>query len=366
MQPQTKTIGLTLSECVDQYLALRQVDKKKYYAGYLIAAKWAWKELFWNTLWVTQSVWKPILSSGDIYNYIEIPKDCLRIFTINEVDDCGNLITVYYNSKLNTIPIPPPATGGLCCTNGVCQDVASFNYTTQWLFNIAGVDYYQKIWLKYCPNGTIIEYTETPVKKYNDFTGDGGDYMNDYNNDHLRIGAAFSDYTIVTQIEQKTLCVLQAKPCGCPVENDYNQQLLKETCGCHISPFGKKWAEKCAVESGNINDNWHGDVKIAPCGTKIYYRGSFHRKRKYPNHLLLLYQTNAENCGEQVIVPEYAVEAVFCGVDFRTKRFNNSFSLSEKKEAKYEWHDAQSNVIKFLSPINLEEISNVQDTPILF
>ena len=356
----------TLSQTVDEYLALRQIDKKKYYASYLIASKWAWKKLFWNTMFVTSSVWKPILK-GEPYNYIEVPKDAIRIFSIDEVDECGNTVNVFYNPKLNTLPKPKSNKGGKCCTGGVCEDVDNVTMTTTLLFTINGIDYYEKDWIKVCPNGDVIEYREVPTKKYNDFVGDGGDYMNDYNNDYLKVGQPFSDYSIVTETFQKTICKLKVKDCGCPIDDEENEQTLRTYCGCYLPPYNeRRRKEYCAIQSGNINDNGRGEVKISECGTKIYYKPTYKGRRKRADHLLVNYQTNGEVCGTQVEIPEYAVEAMFCGIDYKSKQFNNAYSRGEKEDAKHAFSAAQNDVIIYLNALDLDYLSNIQDTPILY
>src|SRR6185369_13942603 len=92
----------TLSEATEEYLAMRGVDKLKYFSRYLVCAKNAYKEVFKTVLWTTKNVWQP-LRKGDPYNYIDVPIDLQRLFSINEQDDCGNIIPLYYNNKLNVI-----------------------------------------------------------------------------------------------------------------------------------------------------------------------------------------------------------------------------------------------------------------------
>jgi len=204
----------TLDGVVDEYLIQRQISKKKYYSGYLSAAKWAWRELFQNTIYSVQSEWFP-LRKGEPYDYIDVPKNLQRLFTVAVTNSCNNIIPLYYNNYANIIPEPKKSACGcgICsCEGGMCNDIAALTKLTKLLFTVSGVDYYETIWLKLCPNGDIIEYRNVPIKKYNNYTGDGGDYNSDYNNDYLIENPPFSDYEIVYQDFQRILCKLDVKP----------------------------------------------------------------------------------------------------------------------------------------------------------
>src|SRR5258706_2266858 len=153
---------VTLSEAVDEYLIENMINKKKYYPAYLTVAKRAWKKLFWNTLYVVQSQWMP-LKKGNPYNYIDLPAGTVRLLSVAETNHCGNIEALFYNPQLNVIAKPTInncSCGKFDC-DGLCGDLNNMTVTTQEAFAINGVTYYQKTWLKYCPNGDILEYTET-------------------------------------------------------------------------------------------------------------------------------------------------------------------------------------------------------------
>lgn len=359
----------TLSEIVDQYLILRQISKKKYFSNYLLQARYVWKELFKNTIWSTQSEWMT-LKSGDPYNYIDVPRGTVRIFSVSEVDHCGKIIPLYYNNQLNIIIKPTESNCGCksCnCNGGLCDDVGGLTKTTTYLFTVSGVDYYETDWLKVCPNGDVIEYRQVPTKKYNNFTGDGGDFNSDYNNDYLIANPPFADFTIETQTFQKIICHLSVKPCGCPENTPENEELFLNQCGAFFLCDNLRHRRHCEHVVGDTNSNHRGTVKISECGDKIYYKPNPIRHHhvqiedKLPTHLLVNYQTSGEDCSSVVIVPDYAIECMFSGIDYYSKRFNNMYNLSEKKQAKYDFVDEQNKIITFLSPFNLQELSNVQD-----
>lgn len=367
----TQAGAYTITELTEEYLAERQINKKKYFAGYLIYAKLAWRHLFTKTIYSVQSEWKT-LKKGTPYNYIDVPSGMSRLFSVAEQDDCGNIVPIFYNPKLGIISKPSVKQCGCndCECGGLCEDMNSLTLTTRIIFTLSGVDYIEKTWIKSCPNGDVIQFKVTPVKKYNNFTGDGADYLVDYNNDY-DIPAPFSDYTIVYDTSQKIICKIDVLPCGCPVDSPQNAQTLQTACGLFLCAYNKCGSGIYQDLLGNINDNHRGEIKISECGTKIYYKPSPHwhttgPKSKLPDFLLVNFQTSGDNCNGQVVVPTYSVDAMKYGIDFFYKRFNNSFSRIDKDHSKYAWVDAQNEVIKFLNPISLEWLSSVQDGAILF
>lgn len=359
----------TISDATSEYLIQRGIDKKKHFASYLIGGKWAWKWLFKNTIYSVQSEWKT-LKAGTPYNYIDMPSDVVRFFSVAEEDECGKIVPLFYNNQLNIIEKPKNKNCGCesCDCSGLCDDINSTVLTTKVAFTINGVDYIEKTWIKSCKNGDIIRYREVPVKKYNDFVGDAGDYNQDYNNDYLIGHSPFGNYSIVTEKFQDIICKLDVHPCGCPIETPENTCKFTDACGNFLRFDSRRKRDKFLP---NINNNHRGEVKISECNTKIYYRPNMRHNHhvngaKLPEFLLVNYQTSGTNCTDTVIVPEYAMEALFAGIDYYSKRFNNTYSSLEKRESKYVWVDAQNDLINFLNPISLNFISNVQDAPIVW
>lgn len=366
----------TLSEATEEYLLTRGVDKKKYYTRYLVIAQRVWQKIFWNTLWVSKSVWQT-LKKGDPYDYIDVPKGAMRIFTINVNDDCGKIVPLWYNNQLDVVKKPLVRKCGCekCDCAGLCEDVNGFTVTTKVLFTINGIDYSEKTWLKYCPNGDIWEYSQIPTKKYLDFTGDAGDYNNDYNNDYYIGEPPLANFEIVTQTVQRKICALTIKPCGCPEETPENQQLLLTNCGCFL-PFSNTLRRcHCDPFLANPNPDCLGEVKISECGTRIYYRPTWDRHRqacmagsvnptggpRLPQFLNIIYQTDGKTVDSQTVVPEFSIWAMFAGIDHFSKQFNNKYSLAEKKSSEYYFEDQCNKIIVFLNPLNLETQSHVQD-----
>jgi hypothetical protein len=364
----------SLADCLSEYFALRQINKKKYFASYLIGAKHTWKQLFEKTIYAMSSEWKTV-KNGDPYPYVDVPRGAQRIFSIAVNDDCGDVKPIYYNPRMNIIPKPAEKKCGCnsCQCGGLCEDVNSTVLTTNVLFTINGIPYSEKIWLKYCPNGDMIEYKEIPTKKYNDFRGDGGDYNNDFNNDYSIGSPGFSNFTIVTNTFQRKICTLKTLPCGCPVEDQENEELIQSHCGCFLPFFGHHRKKHCDHFLAEPNTSELGEVKISECGTRIYFKpGHKHHRcrdgnhKRIPDFLLVIYQTGGEpeNISDQVQVPTAAAykDAVWDGIDYQSKRFNNKYTLAEKTTAKYAYNDSCNGLVTYLNPLNMQDLGDMQDS----
>lgn len=360
----------TLSEIVDKYLIYAGVDHKKHYARYLILGQECWEEIFQNTLWVIKSVWMPT-KAGSLYNYVDLPTDCLRLLGVGVDDRCGLIQPLFYNNQLNVVAKPTSKKCGCSCSDcgGLCEGVNSTTKTTKLMFSIAGVPYYQTCWIKYCPNGDVLEFCSTPAKKYNNIVGDGGDYDEDeYNPDWLIGNPPFSDYSIEYIETQTKVCHLETKVCGCPQETPENNQLFLDCCGFYIDWGCKK--KPCKQYSPNINNNKYGEIKMSECGNKIEYHPNRHWQqvttKQIPDYLLVNYQTTGENVGSETIIPKFAREVMYAAMDCKRKEYNSSFSEFDKQSSYYRYQAKKNDVIGYLNPINLIELSKVQNIPIKY
>lgn len=359
----------TISEGVEKYMNDRLISKKKFFPAYLNIAKDTWQSIFRNTLWVVQTRWLT-LKLGDPYNYIDVPRGCSRIFGASIRDHCGLLQPLFYNSQLDVVnqPAERKCSCTTCDCSGLCTDVNSFSVTTRLVFTINNIDYYEKTWLQYCPNGDILEYSEIPTKKYNNIVGDGGDFNDDYNDDYSIAAAPFSDYTVVTTKQQRKICHLETLVCGCPAETEENVQILNDTCGCNLNWNCNGRRRHCRQSSQNINNNFWGEIKFSDCKTKIYFRPSRHwikvTNLEFPEFLQLDFQTNGIEVDSETTFPDYCIDAMTTGINWRSMRFNGRYNFKEKKEAEYMHIDAVNKVIGFLNPIDLIQLSNIQDARI--
>jgi hypothetical protein len=360
----------TLAETVDRFLIRSGIEKKKYFGRYMVTAQEVWEDVFQNTLWVMKSVWVPT-KAGSPYNYIDVPADCLRLLGVETEDKCGLIQPLFYNNQLNVVVKPKDKKCGCSCNcGGLCDAVNSTIVQTKLLFTINNVPYYQKTWIQYCPNGDVIEWTETPTKKYNNTIGDGGDYNADYNEDYLIGAPPFSDYTIETIKSQKKVCKLETQPCGCPIETPQNEEVFFGCCSAYVNLGCCNKRKHCRQFSENINNNHYGEVKISECGTKVYYRPNRHWRlvtnKEIPDYLLITYQTTGKTVGQETLIPQYARNLMYACLDYARKEYNGSFSMGERQEAYYKREDEKAKLTAYLSPITIEFLAQVQDAQIKF
>jgi hypothetical protein len=361
-------LSYTISELTDRFLIRNGIDKKKYFSRYLVIAGEIWEDIFQKTLWSIKSVWMPT-KLGDPFNYVDMPSDCLRLLSVAVDDKCDLIQPLFYNNQLNVVSKPITKKCGCTCDcGGLCDEVNSLTTTTKLIFTINGIPYYQKCWLSYCPNGDVLEFCETPTKKYNTLAGDSGDFNDDYNDDYDIAAAPFSAYEIVTVTSQRKICKLETKVCGCPVESPENCQTLIDACGCSISWGCRSKRKHCKQYSENINSNHLGEIKISECGTKIFYRKSSHwklvAKKETPDYLLVNYQSTGETPGAETLVPRYARNLMYAALDNARKEYNSSYGIGEKQAACYKLNYERSEVIAYLNPISLIDMAQVQDQPI--
>lgn len=355
-------------------MGLNQISIKKYLPSYLIAGKRAWRKLYWNTLYVTNSIWLPV-KAGDPYPYVDKPADCERLLYIGGTDHCGDVQPLFYNNTMNVVAQPKVKKCGCesCDCSGLCEDLNSTVFTTNVLFTINGIDYVEKIWIKYGRNGDILEYKETPVKQYNDFIGDGGDFNNDFNNDYSIGTGGLSNFTVITKTSQRKICHLKTYPCGCPMDVPENEELVRNHCSCFIPFFGHRRREHCEKFLYDTNRLDRGECKLSECGTKIYFRPvSRHNHRhdqdhkRIPDFLLVGYQTNGDpkKVNDQIRIPEFSIDAHWAGTFYYIKKFNAKYSQNERDSAKYLFDSECDNLIGFLNPLSLQDLADIQDLPV--
>lgn len=378
-----------LNQVVDKYMIRKMISNKKYYAAYLTIAGDVWRELFKKTIFSTQSQWQTVkrCSGDDVGNekhpdklyYIDVPRETNRIFSVCEEDECGNQVPLFYNSEMNVI-VKPKKKKCKCldetcdCDGGICEDANALSKTTKLIFTINNVNYYEITYTKVCPNGDIVLYKEIPTKKYDNYSGDGGDYNNDYNNDYSTGNIPFTNFEIVTEKTQKVLCKLDVRECGCPKNTEENRKKFESAC-CGYMNCCSSWKKRhCETAIGDVNDNGRGHVKLSDCGTKLFYKPSrYFRSKcdgngriKIPHFLLLNYQTTGQSCSSSVFVPEYALEAMMSGIYYFAMKFSGAYSVSDKQMAKWDFVAQQNEVIGFLNPLSLVQLSDTQDNLILF
>lgn len=337
----------TLNDVVSLLCVKKFNDRRKYFKEYLILAQEVWKELFVNTLFVTKNVYLE-LKKGDGFNYIDIPSNCLRFLSAGVKDRCDILKPLYYNQDLVVTKKPTIKPCGCnacnCASDGLCDSVNSLSVTTKEVV-INDVTYTEYTWISVCPNGDIMEYRQIPTTAYS-FTRGSYDVSYDIS---YEIGSSDSEVVVYTLVRK--LCKLAVKPCGCPEQTPENEQLFYNSCGCFLNPC-TRLAKKCVKYWGDCSQ-WAGECKISECGTRLEIR---HVQDLSDNHqILLTYQTNGVEIDGEIMVPNYANQAIHVGVEYQKILFSGA-NPRVIQDWYYKAEDEKDKITIFLNRISLEQL----------
>jgi len=310
----------TLGDVVSLYCIDQGNDSRKGYENYLIHAKFVWNELLKRTLWAFQSTWVSTIKGNGPYPYVLLPQNMEYFMGIYQ-EDCGKLVPLFRSDVYSLVSKPKQKTCGCqqnCDCGELCAEANSFSFTTK-EHVIDGTTYLEKQWLETCKNGDVIEWREVPAKT------EAG--------------------TVEYVTNQRRICKLEVKPCGCVENSTTNKSILEKYCGCRF--------EVCQPKIYRPQPTC-GTVVQEDCG-KLYLIGNDIR-----DQYLVHFQEG--DASEKSLVPEYAVLAVKAGIDFHCVMFNPK-RKSERRDAKYFYNEQKLKVIEYLNPIDLEFIYWLQQQP---
>ena len=353
--------AITLADCVRMYMTERQIFNEKYYVSFLRYASNAWEEIFHDTLYVYNARWCQVKSIGGRH-IIDIPKDCRGFISASIEDRCGNLKRIPYDAGVNVIEKPNPAPYD-CMTA-----ISSFITTTKYIFSNAGVDYYETTNLKYCFNGDVIENIKTPVKNYQEGTGDtGGDYNPDYNDDYSH--PSFSNFTIDYKISQRVLCNLDTTEDGTPKNIEANVEKLKQYCGSY-SHHMQNMVSAPVLETLNIGEL--GSITLSENRKQLIYTLPKHKLSHHiheiPDYILLYFRGSAlgnEITGAAIIPDDWYIRnAMACGIDSYSMRFNRTYTANEKMSSRALFDNAINGIIKSKLLMNVDIMKRVTEIKI--
>jgi hypothetical protein len=318
-------------------------DRRKYYANYLAIAITVYKKLFRTTLPSSKSKYVEVVyDDKEPFPFVWKPDDMQRFYGISVPNKHGRLVQSIYDENLNVYTKPANKKPCGCTTSELsdCIDNMQVIITPK---VIDGVTYSEKAWVKCCPNGDVLQYREVPVKSYGT---EGGSYSNDYGDDYDIINEGSN---VVTLKFTENLGKLDTMPCGCPIESDNNKKLVYDCCGCYLpcKTFNcKKWYEK--------NPGCLGSYKWSECGDKLY----LHKVRADNGYVVLSYQPNSLTPGEEVVVPDYSLDAIIAGINFESIRYFPRAGLGEKQMAKANYDSEETKLFEYLNPLT-ERVFNI-------
>lgn len=303
----------TLTEAVELFFL---DTRPKNFKSALVAARFVWNEILRRTIWAFKSEWVPVYA-GDPYPYIVRPDDCEMVLRIKESVTCNGKTTMRSLDEVKNVQVTLPKVKSCGCKEdcgcgALCTHINSYVHTTK--EHPLGVE---KIWTEVCKNGDVLEWREVPTEKYD---ADGNSEGIVYEKQHTRI------------------CSVEVKPCGCLKDTITNKKLIEDYCGV--------CAPACAVGVNCDTVFQHGE-----CG-KIYLIGGTKILTSYQ----LQYQERACSTSK---VPEYALECLHLGMDYKLKFVNPSIDRTEKNKAKYAYNDGKNKLIEYLNPIDLQYLDDI-------
>lgn len=346
--------SMTLNDVVELYCIKKFNDKRKYFKEYSIIGQEIWKELFMGPLWATKNVYLE-LKSGQPFNYVELPSNCLRFLSAGVKSHCDQLKPLFYNQDLDVISKPTIKPCGCnacdCASDGLCSSTNSLTVIPKEVI-IDNVTYTEYTWVSVCPNGDIMEYRTIPTKRY---TFNPGSYDRSYD---VSYDIGTSDEEVVTYTLTRKLCKLEIADCGCPKQTPENCTLFFNNCGCFLNPL-TPLARQCNTYWKDCNSPWAGECKLSECGTKLFVRRIVDISKNH--QILITYQTNGIDIDGEVMVPNYCNRAIHAGLEYERIWSKDIFPPSVKDRAYYEKMKEFENVIKFLNPIYIEVLENTSN-----
>lgn len=356
---QLKTDGIavvTLSDLVDDFcLAQNNMRQALIFQQYR-HARWSWKELFRDTLWQLKTAVLPV----DCHNHsIRLPDDCEKVINISVVDCYGKIHPLGFNTDWNTAKIK--CLKNACSCNSchgqdtLCAVADSLQVINETVI-INDVEYPKTIYLKYDRCGDVLRQEYAP-------------YWDAETN------------AVITVTNTSLVCKVETTEHGCIKATQPNMDILRTCCGAGIfmdqwSAFGYEWGNYNAYKEliPSVYNYW-GEWNYNAADRQIVQ--IFHPNSRHFNHddrqehlwrnsirqVIVQYQTNGESPDAEILVPEYAVEAVQMGMFWRQVYLNPRASDSARNYAEMQWTKSKMKVIKYLNPISADMIAKLQTNP---
>lgn len=359
---------LTLTKIVKNLMIEQGNSNQNHYADNLVRALNAYKDMMKDTLW---SVRYKALTVDKRDNSITLPADLWLLCNINVVNSCGDLVPLAANPKMNTYKLLVPekkcscdsckGTGSLCDAFDAIQVVNEEVLINTYPFNM-------RTWIQKCGDGLIRKVIERPypVLPYPD--------------------GVPPEVTIVT--EYQTLCNLDVTETNCIKPTESNHRKLLQYCGAYIMGWQSSMCGLACNYGGigpqspamnlidmnphNLDHQW---IKDYWCENNYFPQSNYGYWNWEANALdriilkmirtdkvVICYRTNGEGCnGDEIVVPEYALDAMMFGIVWRRMAWSPSFNRAEKKGAEDDYEKAKDKLRTFLNPADITAVYEMQD-----
>lgn len=295
--------------------------------GYPLAYKAlesSWYEIFKKTKESVVRKWIPIEKSA-----LDYPKSLESLLGLYIVDSCGDLAPLYEDNAKNIVPIPPKKCSCNSCdiSECMCPTIQAVPLITDVV--IQGTTYQNKSITRVLKNGDVVEETETWVPSYN---------------------AAGAFVSAIKIPKQTTKCQVEVKPCGCPVNNESNSNLLFK-CGCINDcdvPYMRDRYPALYNEFGYYKKD-DGNKKIHVFNSE--------GKKSLLTQVLVVFESN----GADMLVPQYAVRCLYALLNHTVKQYSPLFTDNDRVGALRNYNREKKNMIRHLNPIPNEWLVQVDD-----
>lgn len=320
---------LTLSEVVNEFMLASMNDRRKYYINYLNHAKWVWKKLMWNTIFVVKHKYIKVDTSTSPYSIL-IPKDNLRIINVSVEDECKNQRSLAYQQNMSVFENEACDVCELCGEKDVISECVNNISVVLKEHVIDGQPYTEKVWKRLCENGDIIEIRNVPVKTY------------------AEVGE--EEFEVTYETIETRVCNLETKKCGCVVNNTVNRELVQSCCGVLLQSSQRKLSNPTFAKANAM----FGLMRIKD--GRIYMKGPL------PEYVLLSYQTNGQCNESEMMVPEYALDTLLLGIKARADMLApyTIMTRHDKQDSKRLFDAAAMELESFLNPIYIKEFMDLQ------
>ena len=308
-------------------------------------AKWAWKEIFRQSLWEIKTVAVQMCDRT-----ITLPDDCERLINISVVDVFRRLHPLTFDSDLNTARINCIQNSCSCTacggTNTLCGALDNITMTTETI-EIQGEDYTKTTWVRSNGCGDIEQVTRTPM-----------------------LNASTNEVEYVDSKEM--LCQVDVDSNGCIRATQPNYDILVRYCGCGtdsfnggIGPLGWTTSVYSPIIPAVYNSWGYYNFNAANRSMVHIFRNERNSTCSEDNPdwqdigtILVSYQTNGETPGEEILIPEYAYDALLSGIIYRQHRLNPKDGDKDQVFYNHFRRDRMS-IARYLNPVNMDQIEKL-------
>lgn len=347
---------MTLSDLVDDFCLAQGNMREALILQQYRHARWSWKELFRDTLWQLSTTVLPVNCKD---HSIRLPDNCEKVINISVVDCYGKIHPLGFNTDWNTAKIK--CIKNKCSCNSchgqdtLCAVVDSLKVINETVI-INNVSYPKTTYLKYDRCGDVLKQEYMPY-----WDAESG--------------------TVITGINTSLICKVETTENGCIKSTKPNMDLLRACCGAGVfmdqwSAFGYEWGNYNAYRQlipsvYNYWGEWNYNaadrqiVQIFQPHTR-HFNHSDEQEHTFRNNIqqvILQYQTNGESPDAEILVPEYAVQAVQMGMFYMQMYLNPRVSDNQKSSAEIQWTKSKVKVVKYLNPISADLVAKLQTSP---